>query len=265
MKLSDVTSWGYQLQNIKPAKVAACPYDLMVIDYANDDGRPFSRDQVAAMQRRPDGAPRLVLAYFSTGEAEDYRPYWRKEWRKSRPAWLGKENPEWKGNFLVSYWAPEWQQILAADLDRIVAAGFDGAYLDRVDSFEDWEARGDKGAASKMVDLVATLSAHAKAKRPGFLIVSQNGEGLLDRPVFRQAIDGFAREDLFYGEDDDRKRNSRQSIGDSIGQLKQFAAEGKPVFVVEYPSKKDVESVRDEIKAQGFIGLIAGRELDRLP
>ena len=116
-----------------------------------------------------------------------------------------------------------------------------------------------------MVDLVTTLSTHAKAKRPGFLIVSQNGDGLLDRPVFRQAIDGFAREDLFYGEDDDRKRNSRQSIGDSIGLLKHFAAEGKPVFVVEYPSRKDAESVRDEIKAQGFIGLIAGRELDRLP
>ena len=67
------------------------------------------------------------------------------------------------------------------------------------------------------------------------------------------------------GEDDDRRRNSRQSIGDSIGQLKRFAAEGKPVFVVEYPSRKDAESVRDEIKAQGFTGLIAGRELDRLP
>jgi cysteinyl-tRNA synthetase len=265
MKLADVTSWGYQLQNIKPAKVAASPYDLMVVDYADDDGRPFSRDQVAAMQRKPDGAQRLVLAYFSIGEAEDYRPYWRKEWRKSRPAWLGKENPEWKGNFLVSYWAPEWQQILAADLDRIVAAGFDGAYLDRVDSFEDWEARGDKAAAGKMVDLVASLSAHAKAKRPGFLIVSQNGDGLLDRPGFRAAIDGFAREDLFYGEDDDRRRNSRQSIGESIAQLKRFAAEGKPVFVVEYPSRKDAESVRDEIKTQGFTGLVAGRELDRLP
>jgi hypothetical protein len=35
--------------------------------------------------------------------------------------------------------------------------------------------------------------------------------------------------------------------------------------VVEYPSRKDAESVRDEIKAQGFTGLVAGRELDRLP
>ena len=49
------------------------------------------------------------------------------------------------------------------------------------------------------------------------------------------------------------------------GQLKRFAAEGKPVFVVEYPSRKDAETVRDEIKAQGFTGLVAGRELDRLP
>jgi uncharacterized protein (TIGR01370 family) len=85
MKLADVTSWGYQPQNIKPAKVAASPYDLMVVDYADDDGRPFSRDLVAAMQRKPDGAQRLVLAYFSIGEAEDAAPIGRRNGARAGP------------------------------------------------------------------------------------------------------------------------------------------------------------------------------------
>ena len=34
MTIKDVKSWGYQLQKIKPKKIAASPYDLVVIDYA---------------------------------------------------------------------------------------------------------------------------------------------------------------------------------------------------------------------------------------
>ena len=42
MAINQVKSWGYQLQEIKPAAIARTPYDLVVIDYASDDG-PFSK------------------------------------------------------------------------------------------------------------------------------------------------------------------------------------------------------------------------------
>jgi cysteinyl-tRNA synthetase len=256
--INAVKTWGYQLQNIKPAKIAASPYDLVVIDYANDD-RPFMAAEVAAMQRKGDGARRLVVAYLSIGEAETYRPYWNKAWKREPPSWLGKENREWRGNYAVRFWDPLWQAIILGYADRIVAAGFDGLYLDKVDEFE------DMGHKDEMVEFVARISARVKAARKEFFVISQNGQELLENARFRSAIDGFAREDLFFGEDDDGKRNQPDSIRESIALLKRVCAEGKPVFVVEYPrGGKQAEEARQKIAEQGFVGLTAGRELDRL-
>ncbi|MGP1532348.1 MAG: endo alpha-1,4 polygalactosaminidase, partial [Treponema sp.] len=78
-------------------------------------------------------------------EAEDYRYYWEKQWKHRRPSWLDKENSEWKGNYKVKYWDAEWKSIIfgsdGAYLDRILAAGFDGVYLDIIDAFEYFESK----------------------------------------------------------------------------------------------------------------------------
>jgi len=78
-------------------------------------------------------------AVFSIGEAEDYRTYWQPGWTSSPPDWLTAENPDWSGNYLVRYWDPSWQGIVFAELAAIVAAGFDGVYLDKIDAYESFE------------------------------------------------------------------------------------------------------------------------------
>jgi cysteinyl-tRNA synthetase len=256
--INAIKSWGYQLQNIEPGRIARSSHDLMVIDYGNDD-RPFSPTEVAAMRRRPGGASRLLLAYLSIGEAESYRFYWDKSWRRRPPSWLGRENPDWDENFAVRFWDSKWQEIVLDYAGRIVAAGFDGVFLDKVDAFEDMSHR------DAMIDFVARISASVQAVRPGFLVVSQNGQQLLPSTKFRAAIDAFVREDLFYGEDADGHRNDVDNIHDSIARLKRFAGEGKPVLVVEYPrNEEQARAVRREIAEQGFIGLTARRDLDTL-
>jgi cysteinyl-tRNA synthetase len=253
-----IQSWRYQLQNIDPASIARSSADLVVVDYASGE-RPFSPAQVEAMKRKGDGARRLVLAYLSIGEAEEYRFYWQREWRAQPPAWLGAENPKWPRNHAVKFWDAEWQAIVFDYAARIVQAGFDGVYLDRVDGFE------SMGRATSMVDFVARLSSRVKAQRPGFLVVPQNGDALIADARFRGAIDAFAREDLFYGEDKDGARNKPASVRESLARLKRLAADGKPVLVVEYPrDEAQGQAVVREIAAQGFIGLAARRELDRL-
>ena len=57
--------------------------------------RRYSDSDVARLRKKPDGKPRLVLAYLSVGEAEDYRAYWKKGWKEKPPAWLGPESPVW--------------------------------------------------------------------------------------------------------------------------------------------------------------------------
>jgi hypothetical protein len=81
--LQAAKSWGYQLQKVEPAEIAASPYDMVVIDYSRDgsDETAFTREDVARMQKKPDGGRRIVLSYLSIGEAETYRYYWRWYWR----------------------------------------------------------------------------------------------------------------------------------------------------------------------------------------
>ncbi len=253
-KAPEVKNWRYQLQGVNPATIAKSSSDLVVIDYSNGD-RPFTRAEVEQMRRKPDGSRRIVLSYMSIGEAEDYRWYWQN--RSS--SWLGKENPKWKGNYGVRFWHEDWQKIVFEYTDKILAAGFDGVYLDKVDEYE------EMGHKDEMVEFVARIGERAKAQRGDFLIVSQNGDQLIPNPKFRKAIDAFAREDLYYGEDSDGKRNKASSIRESVARLKLLTAEGKPVFVVEYPKNdKQAKTATHEISQQGFVGLMARRSLDVL-
>jgi len=253
-KPPQIKSWRYQLQGINPYVVAKSSADLVVIDLFRDDGA-FTRAQVEQMQRKPDGSRRIVLSYMSIGEAEDYRWYWPH--RSS--AWLGPENRKWRGNYGVRFWHADWQQIIFEYTDKIVAAGFDGVYLDKVDEFE------DMGHKDDMVEFVARIAARAKSQRSDFMVVSQNGDALIPDAKFRRAIDAFAREDLLYGESSDGVRNSAGSIRESMRRLKMLTAEGKPVLVVEYPKNEEQAKVaRRELAENNFVGLMARRNLDAL-
>ena len=80
--LTDVKSWGYQLQKFDTAAAARSPHDLLVIDEAFEGPERTQRrnETLRALKRKPDGGRRLVLAYLSIGEAEDYRAYWGRDW-----------------------------------------------------------------------------------------------------------------------------------------------------------------------------------------
>ncbi|MDR2005921.1 MAG: endo alpha-1,4 polygalactosaminidase [Acidaminococcales bacterium] len=113
-------------------------FDLIIIDLFF--GSEFlSRQEVDSLKTKKNGGRRLVFSYMSIGEAEEYRYYWQKSWSARPPSWIEKENPHWKGNFVVKYWEKEWKDILFgkpdAYLDLIIAQGFDGAFLDIVDGW----------------------------------------------------------------------------------------------------------------------------------
>ncbi len=120
-------------------------YDILLIDLFYDDTVELSPEDVAALKTKQSGGSRLVLAYMSIGEAEDYRYYWNVEWETAPPSWLEEENPDWAGNYKVQYWDPLWQEIIYGQADsyltKIVDAGFDGVYLDIIDAFEYFEER----------------------------------------------------------------------------------------------------------------------------
>ncbi|WP_028974303.1 endo alpha-1,4 polygalactosaminidase [Spirochaeta cellobiosiphila] len=120
-------------------------YDVIIMDlfYDGSQDTELSASEINSLKTKANGGKRLVIAYMSIGEAEDYRYYWKSSWSSRSPLWLDKENPDWKGNYKVRYWSQDWQSIIYGDsdayLDKILAASFDGVYLDIIDAYEHFE------------------------------------------------------------------------------------------------------------------------------
>lgn len=300
--LAAVKTWGYQLQKVEPAEIAATPHDLVVVDYSRNgtDAGRFTAVEVKAMQRKPDGGRRIVLAYMSIGEAEDYRFYWQKNWvepapfrrgfapsassappgaarqapaletvripRLTAPGWLGRENEVWAGNYHVRFWYDGWQNLVMHHHDsylaRIQLAGFDGVYLDRVDVY--YSLEGDReDAGRRMVDFVVELAKIARTRRPGFLVVPQNAEELLAEPRYVNAVDAIAKEDLLLAVTGEP--NGPERVANSTTHLQRMIAAGKPVMAVEYTENPALQrSLYQALRAGGMLPYFGTRNLDRM-
>lgn len=151
-KLSQVQNFLYLINPDKFATkadfikaVTATNYDLLIMDLFFHDGQAFTAQEVEQLRQKANGGKRLLIAYLSIGEAENYRYYWQSGWNTNPPVWMDTENPDWPGNFKVQYWNPDWQAIIYGNdqsyLKKILDAGYDGAYLDIIDAFEYFEGK----------------------------------------------------------------------------------------------------------------------------
>jgi cysteinyl-tRNA synthetase len=262
------------------AKLAACGRDWIVLDASFSGDEPWTAADLAAI--RAGRAGRKVIAYLSIGEAEDYRAYWHREWDADRdgkpdagaPAFLLAQNPEWKGNYRVKYWQAGWQRIILADVDKIMAAGFDGVYLDIVDGFETFEQDGknfiddrlnpetQQSYRRDMVDWVKAVAARARKTNPAALVIPQNGTQLLAHADFLGAVDAVGVEDLFTNGDKLQKAADTKYVLDFLSLL---AAAHKPVLDIEYPKRKERQAhAREEAVQHGFVWLVTDRQLKTL-
>lgn len=260
-RIREVRSWTYQLQKVDMNALAGANVDLVVIDAMDDDLRPWSIETIKALRKGPNGKPRIVLAYLSVGEAESYRPYWQKEWNRRRPDWIGRMNPYWRDNYPVKYWAAEWNTILLSQdgvIDKILAQGFDGIYLDRLDVYTRWGPHG-KGSrnevrnASAMVDLVDRIANHIRTqrKRNDFLIVAQNAPALAQHPAYLQDVDAIALEDLLYYRN---KRRAKRYTREILDLLKPARRAGLPLLAVDYLTRSRARRrYPNEARAHGLV------------
>jgi uncharacterized protein (TIGR01370 family) len=257
-------SWAYWLQNVDPAQIAASGLDTVVVEIFDAGGRLLGPAAVSAMGGGAD--PRLLLGYLSVGEAETYRDYWQPGWQAGgRPAWIGPENPEWAGNFQVRFWADEWQAILFDYLDRMIAAGYDGAWFDVVDVYQTAIGAERSDPASDMVDLVAALSRHAKALDPDFAIYVNGAEELLARPPYLAAIDGVGKENVYFGLSGTNVPNSPTDVVWTENHLQMAQQAGKDVVVIEYVSDPAaVQTAVARATAKGYAPYVGPLDLDRL-
>lgn len=139
--LDDVRNYLYLLnpENFKNKKeyideLSNTNYDLIVID-AFFKGQRLRKDDLDKIRYKKNGGKRIIISYFSIGEAEDYRYYWKENWQVGSPNWIVEENENWEGNYAVRYWDEQWHEIVIDYLNIIVESGFDGVFLDTVDTY----------------------------------------------------------------------------------------------------------------------------------
>ena len=313
-----VRNWGYQLQSsggkkgkgktkpLSASELHGVPHDLIVIDSSKDGSGKgaFTPAEVTLIKNR-DGAQSVIVSYISVGEASDYRDHWADNWTTysdadqraggtptaDAPAWLGAWNEQWPNSRKVRYWDKAWQDIIFNDkktgwLDGIVAAGFDGAYLDIIDGYYHWgcevaqsddcrdgDPRSEREAASRMIDFVVALAKHARKTNPEFLIIPQNGAYIIDalededhrrRDAYFEAINAIACEDLFF-KGDKPENNGFAPDEEAIDALvRDFLEPGIVVLSVDYLNdKKKVAKFYQAATEKGFLPYAAPkRELN---
>lgn len=282
LTFSSVDDFAYQLTRANLSELGASAFDLIITDYSLDgsENERLTNEQVTALKSSPGGT-KLVLAYMSIGEAEDYRWYWQPAWDANAdgepdamaPGWLGPANPDWPGNYKVRYWDPDWQGIIFGSaqsyLDKIVAAGFDGVYLDIIDAYEYWGPGGDSGAGrntaeAEMVAFVKAIAHYARVTlgRAAFGVFPQNGDSLASHADYVAAVTGIGREDLWYL---DNSPQPAVAINEALANLDVFRAAGKLVLVTDYVTEPTpIDDFYSKARARGYIPYATVRDLDRL-
>jgi cysteinyl-tRNA synthetase len=264
----------YQLQRIDLEAIGETKFDLVVMDYSRDgsDERRFTAAQISALKNSPGGS-KTVLSYMSIGEAEDYRWYWQRSWDANKdgrpdagaPAWLGRSNPDWPGNYKVRYWNPAWQRIVYNYVDRVLAAGYDGIYLDIVDAYQYWEPREpDVPAEAEMVAFVKDIASYARVthNQPGFQVFVQNAEELSRHSDYVHTVSGIGKEDLFYY---GNRRQPADEVRWSVKQLDRFKEAGKPVLVIDYVTERaKIDAFYRMAHSHGYVPYATRRALNVL-
>jgi cysteinyl-tRNA synthetase len=265
--LATVKSWHYQLDAVNVEAMAKRDVDMLVTDYAREGGKiPLTADEVGRLKVKPDGSRRIVISYLSIGEAEEFRFYWKDAWTAAKPDFLVRENCAWPKAWMVRYWYPSWRDIVFAGPDaylkRVIAAGFDGIYLDRVDMWENTKDLNPQSRAA-MIDFVADLAATARRLKPGFIVIAQNAEDLLEDRRYRRTIDAVAKEELLFSKSDTGGRNNAGDVAQALRPLSWMRWQWKPVFPVEYLLKADeIAAARAEEQALGLVPVFPTRALD---
>ena len=151
------------------------------------------------------------------------------------------KNAEW-GSSAVDVSSAAWSDLIIKELARKeVEKGFDGFFLDTVDSL-DLLVREEPTKAEKYRAALVKLIKNLKAAYPEKKILMNRGFELL--PELEGVVDGLVVESVFQTYDFAKKEYVKARASDTeqlLKQIKEVRAGGLPVAVIDYVSPDDKE------------------------
>lgn len=252
---------NYDEVKIKNIEKILPKYDMLILDPDNHPDFKHTRQDA------------LIIGYISIGEAEGYRKYW-KSIEKDKNLVI-KENENWKENYYVDVTSEKWHKIILDEvIPDIVKQGFDGLFLDTIDTVDVIEEKYSikyPNARKGMIDLIKKI----RKKYPYLIIISNNGLTVMDD--IQNSLDGVLVESLFGTYESDANNASKikyVEIPDNIAQEKVQKLQAiknnykdKFIFVIDYAEQKNKgyrEYLAKKIKKHDFSPYIAERELDNI-
>ena len=210
-----VQYWG---QDYTAKGLARQPHGLLVVEAAqtgaldSPDGREIFLDFAQIRVLQQDHA-RPLLAYLNLAELEPWRDYWQGA--LVVPPWSGGHTAQ--GEWLARYWTQGWREVLYARVDRLMAAGADGLFLDDALHYYTYGTGGamaegigaPQGApahAAAMMALVLDVTSRMRQHDCAGLVVVNNAifigrdtgrSGATQFARYRDALDGIMIEDAF--------------------------------------------------------------------
>ena len=146
-------------------------YDLVIIEPYN-----YKKDDI---QKLKSLNPNIkVIAYLSIGEVSKSRPYYNDV----KDISIGK-NQNW-GSYYINIKSPKWHNILLNEITKFKNMGFDGVFLDTVDS----------AIYSNQNDETILLIKEIREKNPNLIIIQNRGFEIVDKTA--PYINGVLFEDF---------------------------------------------------------------------
>ncbi len=192
-----VSAWALQnigFKNNSLDEVNNSPFQLVSVARMNNSGVAWTKSQVETVTRN-----KWLLSYISVGEISRFEWYWNTSLDNNLPSYVLGKNAYWS-SYYADLTSQAWIAILKQHLDKIIDAGFDGAWFDVLDVYWNEGYPGGPSETNKnnAVKLACNLSQYAKTKKPGFKIMVNGAIDLIERPGYAACIDGTTAEGLYF-------------------------------------------------------------------
>jgi endo-alpha-1,4-polygalactosaminidase (GH114 family) len=260
--LAQVQSFLYLISNSLEdpgveSAIASSPYDLVMASFAVND--PNLTAAVAAANPAHD---KILLGYFDLTEASaSNNP---DLFSGPLPSWFGTTNPGWAGIYSVQYWAPQWESEVFSQIDRMIAAGFDGVFFDVANGDTEWlpgNSFGNPGvtdATAKLEKLVSDIHAYIASKNlahPFYIIPNTPSTIAQADPAALHLFDAIFNECAYYYNQDTQGSTPGTIVSLpadpawTLANASAFESAGIPVLGNDYPTTSNLS---DDFRSFAF-------------
>ena len=236
---------------INPPVNALSQFDRLILESEN-----ITPSELADLKQHGSA----TYAYLSIGEVNPQR-----SWAGSiQPDWTMGVNTTWNST-VMDMTSSGWQSFVLQRVSSLVASGYDGLFLDTMDSYQ-LSSKDERSREAQQAAL-ANLLQRIKQQHPSIRLISNRGFEVMDKVgVYLEAV---AAESLFSGWNNNEgiyqevTQQDRQWLSNKLTEIKQ--RHKVDIIAIDYVAPADRSTARDvaqKITDLGFTPWVANPGLD---